>query len=185
MALEDDQKFALATFKRLIASFPPKLLKKEDAIASRLALSKLAPLKKLEYIYELVDEIGAYMAPATPCGKGCSACCHYIVTISDIEIRYIEKNTKHKRLKTLLPKQDYHGLPCPFLINNACSIYKARPFVCRRHHSLAPTPEWCAPEKSNVGEFTRLESSELKKAFDSVRAGTQPMDIRQVFGLQL
>lgn len=182
MALKDDQEFALATCKRLIANFPPKLLKKEDAIASRLALSKLAPLKKLEAVYELLDEIGAYIGPATACGKGCSACCHYGVTVSDIEVRYIEQNTKHKRLKTLLPNRDYHGQPCPFLKDNACSIYKARPFVCRRHHSLAPTPQWCAPERSNAGDFTRLESSELKKAFDSLRAGTPPLDIRQVFG---
>lgn len=181
MSLKDDQAYAQANCERLIARFPANLIKQEAVIYSRLAQAKISPLKKLTAIYELLDSIGSYVAPATPCKKGCSSCCHIPVTVSDIEIQLIEATTKHKRLKQPLPAQDFLGAPCPFLKNNACSIYASRPFVCRRFHALAPTAEWCAPEKSNAGDFARIRSSELDKAFDSLRVGSPVLDIRQVF----
>ena len=184
MGLKEDQEFSRTACERLIIGFPAKLLKKESAIADRLSQVKLSPLKKLEAVYELLGEIGAHIAPSTPCKKGCSSCCHYGVTVSEIEVQYIEARTKHKRLKQMLPNEDFHGQACPFLKENSCSIYLARPFVCRRHHSLAPTPEWCAPDKSAAGDFTRLESSELKNAFDALRVGSPVWDIRQVFRAQ-
>lgn len=184
MGLKEDQEFARAACKRLVERLPAKLIKKESSIADRLAQAKLSPLKKLEAIYELLAEIGACIAPSTPCKKGCSSCCHFAVTVSAVEVQYIEANTKHKRLKRVLPAEDYHGQACPFLQNNSCSIYSARPFVCRRHHSLAPTPEWCAPENSFAGEFPQLKSSELEKAFDALRVSSPVLDIRQVFGAQ-
>lgn len=184
MGLKEDQEFAVAACKRLVKGLPAKLMKKELSIANRLERAKLSPLKKLEAIYELLGEIGAYVAPSTPCRKGCSSCCHFAVTVSEVEVQYIEAHTKHKRLKQVLPTDDYHGQACPFLKNNSCSIYSARPFVCRRHYSLAPSPEWCAPEKSFAGELPQLKSSELEKALDALRLSSLVWDVRQVFGVQ-
>jgi len=182
MGLKEDQEFARDTCKRLVEGLPVKLIKQESSIADRLAQAKLSPLRKLETIYELLGEIGTYVAPSTPCRKGCSSCCHFAVTVSAVEVQYIEAHTKHKRFKRVLPAEDYHGQACPFLKNNSCSIYSARPFVCRRHHSLAPPPEWCAPENAFAGEFPQLKSSELEKAFDALRISSPVLDIRQVFG---
>ncbi|WP_446731553.1 YkgJ family cysteine cluster protein [Pseudomonas sp. OTU5201] len=181
MGLKEDQEFARAACERLVEGLPAKLIKKESLIASRLAQAKLSPLKKLEAVYELLDELGSYVAPSSPCRKGCSSCCHYAVTVSEVEVQFIEAHTRHKRLKQALPKRDYHGDACPFLKNNACSIYLARPFVCRRFHSLAPTAEWCEPEHSFAGDFPHLRSSELDAAFDALRRDSPVQDIRQVF----
>jgi Fe-S-cluster containining protein len=41
--------------------------------------------------------------------------------------RYLETNT-----------------PCPFLVDEKCSIYEVRPMACSGHHSVSP-PDWCAP----------------------------------------
>ncbi|HEP8970279.1 TPA: YkgJ family cysteine cluster protein [Pseudomonas aeruginosa] len=182
MGLKEDQAYAQANCDRLVAALPAKLIKKESDIARRLGMAKLSPVRKLEAIYELLGELGAYVAPASPCRKGCSSCCHFGVTVSELEIQYIEAKTKHRRLKQIQPKADFHGQPCPFLVHGACSIYTARPFVCRRFHSLAPTAEWCEPEKAYAGEFPQLKSSELDKAFDTLRVGSPVLDIRQVFG---
>jgi len=34
------------------------------------------------------------------------------------------------------------NLPCPFLVNNLCSIYEVRPYVCATYVSTSP-PQWC------------------------------------------
>jgi len=48
-------------------------------------------------------------------------------------------------------------LPCPFLENELCSIYPARPFACREHHVVSD-PALCAgnPDAATPAE-TRLE----------------------------
>jgi hypothetical protein len=30
----------------------------------------------------------------------------------------------------------YIGVPCPFLVDNRCSIYASRPFTCRVHYNM-------------------------------------------------
>jgi len=115
LGLKEDQEFALAACKRLVGGLPARLMKKGSAIASRLEQAQLSSLKELEAIYELVGEIGAYVAPSTLCRKGCSSCCHFAVTISEVEVQYIETHTRYRRLKQVLPTDDYHGQACPFL----------------------------------------------------------------------
>lgn len=181
MSISEDVEFARVNCERLIASFPQRLTRQEAAIFGRLSVAKISPLKKLAAIYELVDAISDHIHRSTPCKRGCSGCCHYTVSISEIEIQFIETNSKKRRAKTLLPKGDFHGTACPFLKNNECSVYEARPYVCRRHHSLAPDSQWCAPDAAFEEDFARVEFSELERAFGQLRAGSPAMDIRQVF----
>lgn len=48
-------------------------------------------------------------------------------------------------------------LPCPFLHEDRCSIYPARPFACREHHVLSD-PIMCAEDPDQVTPAeTRLE----------------------------
>ncbi|WCY26824.1 YkgJ family cysteine cluster protein [Pseudomonas aeruginosa] len=181
MSLQDDQEFARKNCTRIIASLSPTILRKEAGLTGRLEASKLTPLKRLAAIYEFLDDLAKHIAP-TPCKKGCSSCCHYAVSISEAEVQFIEQVTKKKRLKVAGAPGNFIGQPCPFLVNGACSIYTARPYSCRRHHSLAPTAEWCAPAISFAGNFARVQSSEAQLAFDLVREMGTLGDIRQVFG---
>lgn len=41
-------------------------------------------------------------------------------------------------------KYAHNHNPCPFLVDNSCSIYEVRPFVCANYLSVTP-PEWCQP----------------------------------------
>lgn len=177
---------AEANQQNAVAAIPAKLQAKEDQFAEKLRGSKVGPLKKLELLYGLVDELSGAFSFCTPCTKGCSACCRYPVSISEVEVAYIEKHTKHRRRKALLAKQDFHGEPCPFLQAGACSIYQARPFFCRRHHALTPNAYWCQPERSNDRLFSRLDFTGVNQAFDDIRLETQSvsfLDIRQYFGI--
>ena len=40
--------------------------------------------------------------------------------------------------------REFLGQPCPFLVDNACSVYDVRPLVCRSHFSFDATAHWCA-----------------------------------------
>lgn len=72
----------------------------------------------------------------TPCTKGCSHCCKsgMRIDISELEANYIKhklgiaNNTINFGEKGYIPQG-----PCPFLINDVCSIYEIRPYQCRKH----------------------------------------------------
>ncbi len=57
----------------------------------------------------------------------------------------IEDTAEHKALG-----RDYFqlGLPCPFLEDNACSLYPLRPFSCREYNVTSP-PELCRDPINN------------------------------------
>ncbi len=54
--------------------------------------------------------------------------------------------------------------PCPFLIDNACSIYEVRPFVCAGIVSASPS-DWCDRSNPRAGE-ARLYKTEFKLELD-------------------
>src|SRR5262249_38616948 len=95
------------------------------------------------------------------CGRGCSMCCSQMFSISTIEAGYISKAVKAMpqaererlraaaseclaRAKAMTGSDDSSGeeqsitprpgvrLQCPALENDACSIYEARPIICRK-----------------------------------------------------
>ncbi len=47
------------------------------------------------------------------------------------------------------------GIPCPFLVNNTCSIYAVRPLPCSGQYSVSP-PDWCAPASEKKAEIHQL-----------------------------
>jgi Fe-S-cluster containining protein len=70
---------------------------------------------------------------AGECGKCCS---HYhTVKLNDYDIQRIQENTEHKDISKYIIEDNQNGKhlkgnPCPFLVDNACSIYEYRPDTC-------------------------------------------------------
>ena len=102
---------------------------------------------------ELVQGVPAPFASA--CGKGCSSCCSFKVTVLPPEafaIAAFLKTSDPVALASLLVKlkgqaasaasqseADYNQ-PCPFLTEErACGIYSVRPATCRTHFSVSRT----------------------------------------------
>ena len=79
------------------------------------------------------------------CEKGCACCCYgWQVKLTFAELFLFLKalnkldNSLKKEIVQKLEKfkERYdENTPCPFLINNLCSVYEARPFVCRTFSS--------------------------------------------------
>lgn len=133
-----------------------------DVGAPRLIHSNAPYRTKYIKLRELTDHAAALVAPQTPCKKGCSACCYQAVPISLNEARIIEGATGHRysrEAKTLVPAIDtmetiarfnancearlHDPTPCPFLVDDACSIYEVRPIPCRSHQVLHPDASRC------------------------------------------
>lgn len=168
---------------RLKKEIPQELALKEDRLFDRMRTSKINSLHKLTSLYEFIDELYAFVAHYTACGKGCNHCCHYEVSISAIEVAFIEKFIKVRQKKTASVAFS-HGSPCPFLKSGICSIYSARPFFCRTHVSLCNTAEWCRLEKSDSANFELLYFTEVIKSYDFIVQSSgrnEILDIKQIF----
>lgn len=103
----------------------------------RLSQAASSPRSKLPKLYSLMEEFGELRAPHVSCKAGCSACCRVIpVEISDLEARHISMATGIPSANLPPGHHTQHGFlgantPCPFLVNDQCSIYEHRPFNCR------------------------------------------------------
>jgi hypothetical protein len=85
---------------------------------------------------------------AVECRKGCSFCCHLKVTATPLEVIRIAATIDTQRhSKVLATAEATAGLdvgqrlarkiPCPLLIEGACSVYTVRPLTCRALLSLS------------------------------------------------
>lgn len=97
------------------------LLTQADAVAATLAT--LAPLK----------------APA--CRQGCDACCHNLIQVRPLfailAVDYVRATFSAEQLRALSERLGSARAPhCPFLAEGLCSIYAARPMVCRGYYSF-------------------------------------------------
>lgn len=63
--------------------------------------------------------------PAMRCDDGCGECCG-VVPVSDREFARIKAVVEARGIK---PR--FQGLTCPLFIEGRCSIYEARPALCR------------------------------------------------------
>ena len=182
--IEIAQENARRNHEQITRQLPKSLVQKEDKLFQRISNHKGNAFTKLKAVYELMDELYSFTSKFTPCKKGCNSCCHYPISISELEIDYIESSSQLKRLNPPRPKSDFHGNPCPFLTDGACSIYQIRPFVCRQHIALTKTSTWCDPDRSNSAELTQLRFSEVTKSYDLIinqNGKASRFDIRQVF----
>jgi uncharacterized protein len=100
-------------------------------------------------LYKKVEDFNLRINPETQalshCKSGCSRCCYTDISVFDVEAQNIhrwfaglslpEKNIlKSHWQKTLNVREDFRGesvSSCAFLHEEKCTIYEARPLICR------------------------------------------------------
>lgn len=144
---------------------------------------------KAKYIRlrKLGDQIADAIAPHSACQKSCSQCCHIAVAINEVEADIIAEASKRKRAPApaSIPEgavDKYFREPCPFLKNNSCSIYDARPIVCRLHFSISDTNAMCDTRiPPNMSSTINLNLNQFWYGYMSVMHVSNMADIRHFF----
>lgn len=147
----------------------------------------------LSYLNKKLDGFFKAQAPYIKCQKGCSKCCQNgIYPFSRIEFDYlmvgflqlpIEIQQKITAKINKIKKAKSEIYECPFLINNACSVYDFRGIICRSFGLMAINNEggsakipFCAfsgLNYSNVVDFdTKIISQEK---FDKLGVKEEPL----------
>ena len=140
----------------------------------QLAAEKITP-KALKKSFERYDQLIATAIEDSPtkpaCKAGCSFCCYYKVEVKAHEMLLIHEHMKKNLaptlttqilssaaenaevIRTLTPKEHLAtNIKCPFLIENQCSIYEARPFRCRSFHAVKV--DACEASFANPSDFS-------------------------------
>jgi Fe-S-cluster containining protein len=141
--------------------------------------------------YLPLEGILADTAKDISCSRGCSYCCSRIVVCSRIEglalsdYLYGYSGLDAERLSAAVAEHavsiadfidrrsaenDHTAIwfnknnPCPFLDNNICSVYPARPLSCRTYHST-DDPQGCRQAVRSVGQVQLLLDAEALYQF--------------------
>lgn len=177
------QKNAEANFVRIARALPESLARREETLLDAFADLDEAPLERLQRLYTFMEELYRFADKHTPCQRGCDACCHYAVSVSELEVQFIESRTSRQRGPTLKQIDQPHGTPCPFLRGGECSVYSSRPFACRRHVTLDDDARWCAVDVCHDIELPQLNFSEVISVYEKIveDARSQHADIRGWF----
>lgn len=179
--------YASCNAERVISNIPKDLEEMEIKLPGKLRASKLSTLNKLARLYDAMNKMGKYLHKSTACSSGCSNCCHYPVTVSSVEAKYIRKNEKVKLIKKPPnPNANAHrGVPCIFLKRGKCSIYESRPFVCRKLVSMARTNKICDVKYAFEYPLPMIDLLGFKEAYGDIRMESgdahAPYDIRDLF----
>lgn len=144
---------------------------REDQFDDNILVWHYQQLHMLKNFFELLHEkTDTYPS----CKKGCSGCCKYPILATEVEYHYISNwmrinvtedtmNSLHKNfdqwheeMGSIIDSFEYgnkqksieytrRNVKCPFLIDNSCSIYEARPVACRTYFSYG-NPRSCESE---------------------------------------
>ena len=122
---------------------------------------------KRQRLLELADRVNAAVQPHAACRAGCSYCCSMPAMIYRHEAERLAEASGRPAISlrfrprghALLAAHRFYGQACPFLNEGRCTVYAARPIICRLHHSLNASPANCdcsipPTELKGVGEYS-------------------------------
>lgn len=117
----------------------------------RAARNAATVTQRVIWMQRAASAWAAVFAPVAPCRRGCAHCCRQAVVITRTEAELVARASGRKvsadanamrpsRITDMaVMEAELHRLtgerhtrtPCPFLVDEACSVYDARPLACR------------------------------------------------------
>lgn len=96
----------------------------------------------VQQVDEQTAQLNARYQPYLNCGAGCSGCCHHHLSVFAVEaealaqaIQALPEATQTRIRQQAMEVQDREAkgeeVVCPLLVDNLCSVYEARPLICR------------------------------------------------------
>lgn len=87
-------------------------------------------------VAQFESELGTDIKSLSQCKNGCSKCCYTDISIFEVEASNIRKWFASLSIDQQNSIKDKWQLPqtegsCAFLRNESCTIYEARPLICR------------------------------------------------------
>jgi len=148
---------------------------------------KATTRQKLRELRQFVDTFMTHNQDDAACRKGCSHCCHTPVSVSQTEAAYIGDALGLKP-KTMTGwsrgMESGYRVPCPFLVNDACSIYAQRPIACRIHVNLDQDELLCRLIPEGPVSVPLMDVKPLQLAWLKIVGEEAISDIRAFFPKQ-
>jgi hypothetical protein len=154
--------------------------------ALSMAASSSTSGKRVFWLQKAAQTLANSYGPHAACSEGCSHCCHIPVQITQAEALFIGRQIGRRPLapehQGPAPVVDGYASPCPFLLDNRCSIYTHRPMVCRSHMNLDRDDLLCRLLPGVPVPVPYLDTRFLALAAVDILGPTQPLaDLRQWF----
>lgn len=145
--------------------------------------------KYLEILDVRLKDMFEKQAPFIKCKKGCTYCCkegEYPLS----ELEYINlmlyyhslsndvKGVINQKIEKILEQNKQKFYECPFLVNEECAVYPARPIICRTFGLISfktngrPKMPFCIEFGLNYANVYDKETELLIKCADD---GTEPL----------
>lgn len=150
------------------------------------------PAAKVRALREMLDPVADAASGVAACRKGCASCCHIAVQMTADEADVIGKEigVKPKTPARYSAPGDrdresmkHYGVPCPFLVNDACSIYAFRPLSCRTLYNMDKDALLCTVVPGDPPQVPYLNHSQftniIARAF--IESANRFADLREFF----
>ena len=156
---------------------------------SQLSSAQNNPATRLQRIRFIAGEWSKLITEVGACRKGCNHCCHIAVLMPKSEAKLIAKASGRKlnktthgvELGTAIDHTKYHGTPCTFLKDGACSVYASRPFVCRTLANMDDSPILCELVPGVDVPVPHANAFRLQTSFVAIAHAEKYADIREWF----
>ncbi len=129
---------------------------------------------------ELAARLSAYYSRHLVCRAGCSGCCQHHLSVFPVEAEAVraavaalpdEVRARIEAQAREVTEREAAGLPvaCPLLVADVCSIYAARPLICRTQglpllleaEDGAPEVDFCPLNFTAAGATDDLDEAQL------------------------
>jgi hypothetical protein len=160
------------------------------------AIGAASRAKAIVWLHRAADRLSQAVAREVACRRGCDACCHQDVVVSQAEAELIGRAIGRRPAATpagavsvgrdlndppLMPVR-HTGQPCPFLAAGECRIFRHRPLVCRLHANFDQDALLCQIVPGESISVPYVDASIEKAVYHGkVAGGGLVADIRDWF----